>query len=109
VTVGGSMIERKRPFTLLRVTGTSLGTLYRVVLLEAVLPLAAATVVAAGIAYVIAILTVSRIAPGSTPVPSPGHAYYLMMGGGLIAALLVICGSLPLLGRLTAAENVRFE
>jgi hypothetical protein len=109
VTVGGGLVERKRPFTLLRVTGTQLGTLYRVVLLEAVLPLAAATVLAAGLAYLIAILTVTRLAPGGTPVPVPGHTYYLMMGGGLIGALLVICASLPLLGRTTAAQNVRFE
>jgi hypothetical protein len=109
VTVGGGLVERKRPFTLLRVTGTQLGTLYRVVLLEAVLPLAAATILAAAIAYCIAILTVTRIAPGGTPVPVPGHTYFLMMGGGLLGALLVICGSLPLLGRITGAENVRFE
>ena len=48
VPVGGSLVERKRPFTLLRVTGTPTSTLYRVVFLEAVLPLVAATVVAGG-------------------------------------------------------------
>lgn len=31
VTVGGSLVERKRPFTLLRLTGTSTSTLCRVV------------------------------------------------------------------------------
>ena len=31
VTVGGSLVERKRPFTLLRVSGVSLGTLYKVI------------------------------------------------------------------------------
>ena len=35
VSVGGSLVERKRPFTLLRVTGTQVSMLYRVVLLEA--------------------------------------------------------------------------
>ena len=48
VAVGGSLVERKRPFTLLRVTGAPTSTLYRVVFLEAVLPLVAATIVAAG-------------------------------------------------------------
>ena len=46
VAVGGSLVERKRPFTLLRLTGTPTSTLYRVVFLEAVLPLVAATVIA---------------------------------------------------------------
>ena len=42
VSIGGGLVDRKRPFTLLRVGGTPLGTLYRVVLLEALLPLVGA-------------------------------------------------------------------
>ncbi len=109
VTVGGSLVERKRPFTLLRLTGTAPSTLYRVVILEAVLPLLTATVVAAGIAYGISVLTVNAIAPAGTPVPVPGHVYYLTMGAGLLASLLVILASLPLLGRVTGPGGVRFE
>lgn len=109
VTVGGSLIERKRPFTLLRLTGTPTATLYRVVFTEAVLPLAAATVVSAGTAYGIAVLTVGALAPAGTPVPVPGSAYYLAMGAGVLASLLVIGLSLPLLGRITGPGNVRFE
>ena len=82
VAVGGSLVERKRPFTLLRLTGTPTSTLYRVVFLEAVLPLVAATVVAAGTAYGISVLTVGKMAPAGTPVPVPGHAYFLTMGSG---------------------------
>jgi hypothetical protein len=109
VSVGGGLVERKRPFTLLRVTGTQLSTLYRVVLLEAVLPLAAATIVAAGLAYLISVVTVLRIAPASTPVPVPGGAYFVTMAAGLVGSVLVILASLPLLRRLTAADGVRFE
>lgn len=102
-------MERKRPFTLLRLTGTPTSALYRVVFLEAVLPLAAATLVAAGTAYGIAALTVSKMAPAGTPVPVPGGAYYLTMGGGLAGALLVVLLSLPLLGRITGPGSARFE
>jgi hypothetical protein len=109
VTVGGSLVERKRAFTLLRVTGTKTATLYRVVVLEAVLPLAAATVVAAGVAYGGSVLAVGKIARKGTPVPVLQHTYYLTMGAGLIAALVIIAASLPLLSRLTGTENVRFE
>ena len=31
VAVGGGLVDRKRPFTLLRVSGTPTGTLYKVV------------------------------------------------------------------------------
>ena len=109
VSVGGSLVERRRPFTLLRVTGTSARTLYQVVFAEAMLPLVAATVVAGGLGYLVALLTVGKMAPAGTPVPSPGHAYYLTMGTGLIASLLVILASLPLLGRMTGPDKVRFE
>jgi hypothetical protein len=109
VTVGGNLVERKRPFTLLRVSGTPLATLYRVVLLEAILPLAAATVVAAGVAYGIAVLTVDRMAPAGTPTPTLGHAYFAIMGVGLLISLLVILVTMPVLGRMTGPGNVRFE
>jgi hypothetical protein len=109
VTVGGNLVERKRPFTLLRVSGTPTATLYRVVLLEAILPLAAATVVAAGVAYGIAVLTVDRMAPAGTPTPTLGHAYFAIMGMGLLISLLVILVTMPVLGRMTGPGNVRFE
>jgi hypothetical protein len=109
VTVGGNLVERKRPFTLLRVSGTPIGTLYRVVLLEAILPLAAATVVAAGVAYGISVLTVDRMAPAGTPTPTLGHVYFATMGVGLLISLVVILVTMPVLGRMTAPSNVRFE
>ncbi|HEX9032326.1 MAG TPA: FtsX-like permease family protein [Streptosporangiaceae bacterium] len=109
VAVGGSLVERKRPFMLLRLTGTPTSALYRVVFLEAVLPLLAATIVAGGMAYGLAVLTVQKMAPAGTPVPVPGAAYYLTMGAGLVASLLVILASLPLLGRITGPGSMRFE
>ncbi len=109
VAMGGGLAERKRPFTLLRLAGTPSATLYRVVLLEAVLPLAAATIVAAGTAYGLAVAAVGKLAPPGTPVPIPGDTYYLTVGGGLIASVLVILAALPLLGRITTTNSVRFE
>jgi hypothetical protein len=109
VVVGGGLVERKRPFTMLRLTGTPTSTLYRVVLLEAVLPLVAATLAAAGTAYGISVLTVQKIGPAGAPTPALGHIYYLTVGAGLAMSLLVILATLPLLGRITGLENVRFE
>ena len=54
VSVAGSMLDRKRPFTLLRLSGTPVKTLTRAVLLESLAPLVGATVVAAGVAIAIA-------------------------------------------------------
>jgi hypothetical protein len=93
----------------MRVSGTPTATLYRVVILEAILPLAAATVVAAGTAYGISVLTVKKMAPAGTPIPVLGHVYYATMATGLVISLLVIAVTLPLLGRVTVPGNARFE
>lgn len=105
----GGLVDRKRPFTLLRVSGTQVGVLSRVVMLEAAVPLLAATVVAAGIAYGTSILAFVRLAPAGTAIPQLGSDYYALMGIGLAVAFGVIAVTLPLLRRMTSPGNVRFE
>ncbi len=109
VAVGGGLVERKRPFSLLRLSGTPSSTLYKVVYLEGILPLVTATLVAAGTGYGISVLTVDKMSPKGTPLPTLGHVYYLTMGAGLAISLVVILITLPLLGRITEPNNVRFE
>ena len=109
VTVGGGLVDRKRPFTLLRVSGTPVGVLSRVVLLEAAVPLVAATVVAAAIAYGTSVMAVLRLAPIGTAIPQLGRDYYTIMGIGLVAAFGVITLTLPLLRTMTAPSTIRFE
>ncbi|WP_446216492.1 FtsX-like permease family protein [Micromonospora sp. IBHARD004] len=48
VTVAGGLSDRKRPFSMLRLTGVQLGVLRRVVALESGVPLLFAAVVATG-------------------------------------------------------------
>ncbi len=86
-----------------------MGTLYRVVLLESVLPLITAAIVAGGIAYLLAYLTVAKMGPAGTPVPRLSAAYYATTGGGILAALLVVLTVLPILGRISGPEHARFE
>jgi hypothetical protein len=109
VAVGGGLVDRKRPFTLLRVSGTQAGVLSRVVLLEAAVPLLAATILTAAIAYGTSVLAVVRLAPGGTGIPQLGHDYYTIMGIGLALAFGVITATLPLLRRMTAPASIRFE
>ena len=109
VGIGGGLVERKRAFTLLRVSGTPGSTLYRVVLLEAALPLIAATVAAAATAYGISVLTISRLASKGTPLPVLGASYYLSIGAGLLVSFAAILAAMPLLRRMTAPAGARFE
>jgi hypothetical protein len=109
VAVGGSLVERKRPFTLLRVTGTPTGVLRGVVLFEAGLPLLVTSVVAAVTGALIAVPVVRALIPKTAHVAYPGPVYYLTMGLGLLGSIAVILATLPLLDRITRTENARFE
>jgi hypothetical protein len=93
----------------MRVSGTSLATLARVVLLEAVFPLLAATVVAAATAYGMSVLTIARLASKGTPLPVLSQGYYLTVAAGVLVSQTMITAALPLLGRMTTPASVRFE
>jgi hypothetical protein len=109
VAVSGGIVDRKRPFTLLRLTGTPVRVLYKVVLLETVLPLLSATVLAAAVGYTVALPVTHALAPNSHTTPMPGGSYYLIMGSGVVLALAVLLSCLPILNRITVTDNVRFE
>jgi hypothetical protein len=112
VAVGGSLVERKRPFTLLRVSGTPESSLRRVVLLEAALPLLGAAVIAALVGAFIArpfIEALSSFSRYPIHVPYPSPVYFVTMAAGLLASLAVVLATLPLLGRITRPDAVRFE
>ena len=108
VAMGGGLIERKRPFILLRLSGTASRSLYLTVLLESLLPLVATALLAAVTGLILAIPIANALAHGA-PLQLPGHAYGLTMAGGLAVCLAVIVLTLPLLGRITASDNARFE
>jgi hypothetical protein len=111
VTVGGGILDRRRSFSLLRLSGTSGSTLYRVVLLESVLPLVTASLVAAATGVGVAIPLVKALPKlrDEANLALPGTAYYVAMGAGFVTALMVISSALPLLRRVTQTNNARFE
>ena len=109
VSVGGSLVERKRPFSLLRLTGTPLTALYKVVILDSALPLLIASVIAVGVGFGVAIAVVKTLVPAHTRTTYPEPVYYMVMSAGLAVALLAIAMTLPLLGKLTQPEDARFE
>ncbi len=109
VAVAGGVVERRQPFTLLRLSGTPTRTLARVLLLETAVPMLLAAVVAAAAGFGVAEPMTAQLEIRSAPVALPGPGYFLTVAGGLLAALLVILAGLPLLKRVTAPDNARFE
>ena len=107
-------MERKRSFTLLRVSGVSLGTLYKVILLEAALPLVVVSMIAAGIGLGVGVPVVKallkNLEPKNTVIPvHPNGGYYIVFGAGLLVALGLVVITLPLLKHMTKPEEARFE
>ncbi|MBW8801182.1 MAG: hypothetical protein JF597_48830 [Streptomyces sp.] len=107
VSVAGGLRDRKRPFSLLRLTGTQLGVLRRVVLLESAVPLLVVAVVAIGMGFLAAQLFVQ--AQFSYSIRAPGIQYYATVLTGLVASLGVIASTMPLLRRITGPETARNE
>ncbi|MFD7640501.1 FtsX-like permease family protein [Kitasatospora sp. NPDC059795] len=107
VSLAGSLSERKRPFSLLRLTGVSLGTLRRVVAMESVVPLLAMAAVAVAVGLLAADLFLRSQLQYS--LHALGVGYYVTVGAGLTAALAIIGATLPLLRRITGPETARNE
>jgi hypothetical protein len=107
VSVAGSLSERSRPFSVLRLSGVPLQVLRRVVAFESAVPLLVVAVVAIGIGFLAAQLFL-RAQMDYTLRP-PGIDYYLIVAGGLAASLGIIASTLPFLERITKPETVRNE
>ncbi|HEY0536436.1 MAG TPA: ABC transporter permease [Actinoplanes sp.] len=105
VSVIGGLSERKRPFSLLRLTGVSLRTLRRVVAFESAVPLLLVAVVAIGLGLVAAQLFLK--AQMHYTLSPPGLSYYAIVVIGLAASLAIIGSTLPLLSRITGPEVAR--
>lgn len=105
--IAAGLADRKRPFSLLRLTGARLTMLHRVVALEGAVPLLAVAAVAIGAGFGAAAMNASlqqnhRIVP-------PGAAFYLLTAGGIVVALGIIAATFPLLTRVTGPEVARNE
>jgi hypothetical protein len=105
VTAGVS--DRKRPFSLLRLTGVPLGVLRRVVALEAALPLLLAAVLSAATGLLGAELFLrSQL---SVSLRWPGLLYFVVVLAGIIVSIGLIVSTFPLIARITGPETARSE
>jgi len=105
--IAAGLADRKRPFSLLRLTGARLAMLRRVVALEGAVPLLAVAVVAIGTGFGGAAMYASGAI--QHPMVAPGAAYYFLTAGGIIVSLGIIAATFPLLARITGPEVARNE
>jgi hypothetical protein len=105
--IAAGLADRKRPLSLLRLTGARLAMLCRVVALESAVPLLAAAAVAIGTGF--GASAMYAYAEMGRPVVAPGAAYYVITAGGILLALAIIMATFPLLARITGPEVARSE
>ncbi len=106
-SIAAGLADRKRPFSLLRLTGAPLGMLRRVVALESAVPLLAVAALSIGIGFgASAMFATTQLAH---PLVAPDAAYYLITAAGIAASLGIIAATFPLLRRITGPEVARNE
>jgi hypothetical protein len=107
VNIAAGLGERKRPFSLLRLTGVPTTLLHRVVALESALPLLLVATVSIVVGLVSAALYLHSQVGIAFSVP--GITYWATVAGGLAASLAIIASTFPLISRITGPEVARNE
>ena len=97
MSVAAGLTDRKRPFSLLRLTGAPLGMLRRVVALETAVPLADRSSRWCQPGWGSWPPRCSSSPSSATRSSPPGAGYYLIVLAGLAASLGIIASTLPLL------------
>jgi hypothetical protein len=107
LSVTAGMADRKRPFSLLRLTGVPVTVLQRIVGLETAVPLLVVAVVSIATGLVASDLYLRSELSLTLRVPGPG--YYGVVLAGLAVSLGIVALSLPLIRRITGPEVARNE
>jgi len=107
VNIAAGLGERKRPFSLLRLTGVSTALLHRVVALESALPL----LLVAAVSIVVGLVSAALYLHSQVGIAFsiPGITFWATVVGGLAASLAIIASTFPLLTRITGPEVARNE
>ena len=105
VNIAAGLGERKRPFSLLRLTGVPLGVLRQIVALESAVPL----LIVAAVSIVVGLVSAALYLHSQVGIAFrlPGVGYWATVLGGLAASLAIIASTFPLLNRITGPEVAR--
>ena len=105
-TIGG-LIERRRSLYTLRLSGMRLVQLKRLIMIESVTPLLLASIVSCAIGVWTGATFTTIFSTTLHPTLTP--AYFAVVGGGLLVAIIGIYLLLPMVDRLTRADANQTE
>jgi len=104
LSVINGIMERRRPFALLRASGVRLGQLRRFVLLETGIPLVVTVFGGVGLAM---LLTRVMLPPELWAMPEP--TFFIGLAASTLLAFAVSLIALPLMNFATRHDSIRFE
>lgn len=107
VNIAACLGERKRPFSLLRLTGVPKALFHRVVALESAMPL----LLVAAVSILVGLVSAALYLHSQVGIAFriPGFAFWSTVIGGLAASLAIIAATFPLIDRITGPEVARNE
>ncbi len=108
VAVAGGLLDRRRPFALLRLSGVPVAHLRAVLVVEAGAPLVTVAMVSALLGLFVSQL-VTRLVAAGAPVPLPSPTLAILLVGSVAGAMAIVAGVLPLVRPITDLEETRFE
>jgi len=106
IALAAGLLERRRPFALLRASGTPLQTLQATAMLEVATPLLVMAALATVLGALVGHLTISAT---GTAQSLPWADLGLPVAGGVVLTLLLVSCALPLVRRTTSTEETRFD
>jgi len=104
VSVVAGLLERRRPFALLRASGVRLGELRQIALLETAAPLLLTVLGGMATAFVVMFLSLPR---AEWALPGPG--FFAGAAASVVVTLAVCLVTWPLMDATTRHDNVRYE
>ena len=113
LAVAGGLLDRRRPFALLRQSGVTLRQLRMVMLLEAAAPLTAVALLSAALGVLVSQLLLrltgffNPAAGTDVPLPDPSLGVLLLVS--MAGALAIVSAALTIVGPVTSLEETRFE
>lgn len=106
ISIAGSLLARRVPFSLLRLTGCPPGLLRRALFAEAILPLALVAMLSVGLGVTCGLLAAWLGGTGPVEVPS---TVVLPLVAGLLLGTALLMPVLPLVERVTRFGQTRFD
>ena len=101
------LADRRRPFSLLRLTGAPVALLRRIVALETAVPLLVGALAAVGMGFLTADLFLQSQLGYTLDLPDA--AFWGVVAAGIAVSLAIVASTLPFLEPITGPEAARNE